>query len=47
MRYRVNSEQVINETIDGEAIMIDLASGAYFSLSQVGAEVWAGIEAAF
>jgi hypothetical protein len=44
MRYRVNSPQVINETIDGEAIMINLATGAYYSLDRVGGDVWAVLE---
>jgi hypothetical protein len=44
MRYRVNSPQVINETIDGEAIMINLATGAYYSLDRVGGDVWSVIE---
>jgi hypothetical protein len=45
MRYRVNSPQVINETIDGEAIMINLATGSYYSLDRVGGDVWALLEA--
>jgi hypothetical protein len=45
MRYRVNSPLVINETIDGEAIMINLATGSYYSLDRVGGEVWALLEA--
>lgn len=45
MRYRVNTSQVINEVIDGEAIMINLATGSYYSLDRVGAEVWALVEA--
>jgi hypothetical protein len=45
MRYRVNSPQVINETIDGEAIMINLATGGYYSLDRVGADVWSLLEA--
>jgi Coenzyme PQQ synthesis protein D (PqqD) len=44
MRYRVNRPQVINETIDGEAIMINLATGSYYSLDRVGGEVWALLE---
>ncbi|HVF32738.1 MAG TPA: PqqD family protein [Acidimicrobiales bacterium] len=44
MRYRVNSPQVINETIDGEAIMINLATGAYYSLDAVGGQVWTVLE---
>jgi Coenzyme PQQ synthesis protein D (PqqD) len=45
MRYRVNSPQVINETIDGEAIMINLATGSYYSLDRVGGDVWALLDA--
>jgi Coenzyme PQQ synthesis protein D (PqqD) len=45
MRYQVNRPQVINETIDGEAIMINLATGSYYSLDRVGGDVWALLEA--
>jgi Coenzyme PQQ synthesis protein D (PqqD) len=45
MRYRVNRPRVINETIDGEAIMIDLTTGSYYSLDRVGGEVWSLLEA--
>ena len=44
-RYKV-SPRVINETIDGEAVMINLASGNYYILDPVGAEVWTYIERA-
>jgi hypothetical protein len=46
MRYRVNSSQVINETIDGEPIMINLATGGYYTLDRVGGDVWSLLEAA-
>jgi hypothetical protein len=42
-RYKV-SPRVINETIDGEAVMINLASGNYYILDPVGAEIWSLIE---
>jgi hypothetical protein len=45
MRHRVNRPQVINETIDGEAIMINLATGSYYSLDRVGGDLWALVEA--
>jgi Coenzyme PQQ synthesis protein D (PqqD) len=45
MRYRVNTSQVIHEMIDGEAIMINLATGSYYSLDPVAAEVWTFVEA--
>ena len=44
MRYRVNHPQVINEMIDGEAIMINLVSGSYYSLDRLGGEVWELLE---
>lgn len=37
---RVNSPHVIHETIDGEVIVINLASGNYYSLKGTGADVW-------
>lgn len=40
-RYRVASPQVIHETIDGEVVIIDIATGSYFSLAGVGAAIWA------
>jgi hypothetical protein len=41
---RVNSPKVIHEIIDGEAVIVNLDSGNYYSLDRVGAEVWAHIE---
>lgn len=37
---RVNAPQVVHETIDGEVIIINLASGVYYSIEGSGAEVW-------
>jgi hypothetical protein len=34
-------EQIVHETLDGETVVINLASGSYFSIEGVGAEVWA------
>jgi Coenzyme PQQ synthesis protein D (PqqD) len=41
---RVNSPHVIHETIDGEVIVINLASGNYYSVKGAGADVWDVIE---
>jgi coenzyme PQQ synthesis protein D (PqqD) len=41
---RVNSPHVIHETIDGEVIVINLASGNYYSVKGSGADVWEVIE---
>ncbi len=41
--YEVSS-RVINEVIDGEAVMIDLTTGSYYSLNDVGSAIWTSIE---
>jgi Coenzyme PQQ synthesis protein D (PqqD) len=43
-RFRVNSPNVIHETIEGEVILIDLQTGTYYSLRDSGAAVWQAIE---
>jgi coenzyme PQQ synthesis protein D (PqqD) len=40
LRLRVNAPQVIHEMIDGEVIIINLASGNYYSVKGCGADVW-------
>ena len=42
--FKVNSPNVIQETIDGEVIVVNLDNGNYYSLSNVGAEIWGLIE---
>lgn len=44
IRFRVNSPKVIHETIDGEAVIVNLDSGNYYSLDKVGAKIWNLIE---
>lgn len=43
-RFRVNTPTVTHETIDGEAVIINLDSGNYYSLVEVGSFIWALIE---
>jgi|SRR5271170_2212289 len=38
--FRVNRPDVTNEVIDGEAVIINLVTGHYYSLEGEGAEVW-------
>ncbi len=40
MPYVVNAPRVGHQTIDGEVILIDFSTGAYFSIDAVGAEAW-------
>jgi Coenzyme PQQ synthesis protein D (PqqD) len=40
-----NAEAVVAEVIDGEAVLIDLTTGVYYSLAGVGGSIWSLIEA--
>lgn len=44
LRYRLNAPQVLAETIAGEAMIVNLATGHYFSLQGSGVDIWAEIE---
>lgn len=44
LRFRINAPKVIYETIDGEAVIINLDTGCYYSLDKVGADIWGFIE---
>ena len=39
-RFKVNPAKVVHETIEGEAILIHLDNGFYYSLDGSGAEIW-------
>jgi hypothetical protein len=43
-RYRPDPERVAAQVIDGEAVIIDLISGTYFSLADSGGRVWELVE---
>jgi hypothetical protein len=43
-RFRVNTPTVTHETIDGEAVIINLDSGNYYSLIEVGSFIWGLVE---
>ena len=43
-RFRVNSPQVIWETVEGEVLLIDLGTGNYYSLRGTGAVIWHALE---
>ena len=43
-RFRVNTPTVTHETIDGEAVIINLDSGNYYSLVEAGSVIWALVE---
>jgi Coenzyme PQQ synthesis protein D (PqqD) len=39
-RFRIDPAQVVDETIDGEAILLKLQTGDYYTLEGSGAEIW-------
>ena len=41
--FRPNTPNIIHEIIEGEAILVNLESGAYYSTDQAGAAVWDAI----
>lgn len=41
---RVNHPHIIHEIIQGEAILVNLETGSYYSADQVGAAIWDAIE---
>jgi hypothetical protein len=42
--FRVNSPNVIHEIIDGEAVIVNLQNGSYYSIDKIGAVVWSYLE---
>lgn len=44
-RFKVNSPQVTHETIDGEAVILNLDTGSYYSISSAGAVIWGLLDA--
>ena len=43
-RFRINTPTVTHETIDGEAVIINLDSGNYYSLVEAGSFIWALVD---
>lgn len=41
--YQINTPNIVHEIIDGEAIIINMEKGHYYSLRSTGAEIWASI----
>ncbi len=42
--FKINSPKVVQETIDGEVVIVHLEKGDYYSLMNSGADIWNGIE---
>ena len=43
-RITPNTKEAVGKVLDGEAIIINLVSGAYYSTAGVGATIWQAIE---
>lgn len=44
MYYRVSSQRVASETMDGEVVVLDQIVGTYYSLGGAGEVIWAMLE---
>jgi hypothetical protein len=42
--FRPNNPNVIHEVIDGEAVLVSMETGSYYSIDNVGADIWGYIE---
>lgn len=47
MYFKPNNPNVIHEVIDGEAVLVSLETGSYYSIDNVGAAIWGHIERGF
>lgn len=43
-RFVVNSSEVTGQVIDGEAIIMNLSTGMFYSTDKVGASIWSWVE---
>ena len=43
-RFQINSPKVVQETIEGEVVIVNLEKGDYYSLLKTGADIWSAIE---
>ncbi|MGA3117693.1 MAG: PqqD family protein [Syntrophobacteraceae bacterium] len=41
---KINTPSVVCEIIDGEAVIVNMANGKYYSIDKVGADIWYLIE---
>ena len=46
-RLRPNVEEVAAKVIDGEAVLINLSNGVYYSMDEVGALIWEMVESKY
>jgi hypothetical protein len=43
-RLKINEPTIVHENVDGETVILNLDSGTYYSIVDVGADVWNYIE---
>jgi hypothetical protein len=43
-RYAIDTARIVSEIIDGEAVVIDLANGYYYSLDPTATAIWEAIQ---
>lgn len=45
--YKINVPRVVHQILDGEAVIIDFETGAYYSMDEIGSQVWSLIDEGF
>lgn len=40
IRYKINAPSVVSEVIDGEAVIVNMDNGSYYSIDDSGAFIW-------
>jgi hypothetical protein len=43
-RFRANTPQLVDETVDGEALIMDMVTGTYYSCAGASAVAWNGLK---
>ena len=46
-RYRPNTREIAHKVLDGEAVLMNLSDGTYYSMNQSGTLVWQLLEAGY
>lgn len=42
--FHAISEDVVSKTLDGEEVLLNLESGSYFGLNEIGTLIWKGLQ---
>ena len=46
-RFKVSSQEIVHETIEGEVVIVNLENGFYYSSDKLGSVVWKFVESGY